>query len=65
MGELYSLTFKYDVATFILFEVATKGDDYLYCYIQQIKLKNVKYQGNAKAIEPIIYTLMEEPYIAI
>jgi hypothetical protein len=56
VGELYSLTFKYDVATFILFEVATKGDDYLYCYIQQIKLKNVKYQGNAKAIEPIIYT---------
>lgn len=28
----------------------------MYCYIQQIKLKNTKYQGKAKAIEPIQYT---------
>lgn len=26
------------------------------CYIQEIKLKNTKYQGKAKAIEPIQYT---------
>ena len=31
----------------------------MYCYIQEIKLKNTKYQGRAKAIEPITYTFNE------